>query len=146
MVPTTPTGVSTTRARTRTRRAAAVLFGTAAALAVWVVAVPLAGTELEVQSGAEAAVQEVGPASVAATSLLAALAGWALLATLERFTRRARTVWVAVALVVLALSLFGPLTQGQGTAATVTLLTMHFVEAAVVIPLLARTSPPPRLG
>jgi len=110
----------------------------AATFAVWVVAVPLAGIELEVQRSAGAAVQEIGPASVAATSLLAGLAGWALLAVLERLTQRARTNWTAAALVALIISLAGPLSEGRGTAATAALLSMHVVEAAVLIPMLTR--------
>jgi Family of unknown function (DUF6069) len=47
------------------------------------------------------------PAIVAATSLVAALAGWALLTMLERFT--ARAIWTAIAVLVALLSLAGPL-------------------------------------
>jgi hypothetical protein len=41
---------------------------------------------------------------VAGGRLVAALAGWALLALLERFTARARTIWTAIALLVALLS------------------------------------------
>ena len=65
-------------------RALAVLGATAAALAVWVVAVPLAGVDLAARTGATE--QPVGPGAVAVSALLAGLAAWALLAVLERFT------------------------------------------------------------
>jgi Family of unknown function (DUF6069) len=84
------------------------------------------------------------PAMVAGGSLVAALAGWALLALLERFTARARTIWTAIALLVALLSLAGPLSILATTEANVLALAlMHVVVAAVLIPILAGTSPAP---
>ena len=74
--------------------------------------------------------------------LLAGLAGWALLDLLERFTAHARRIWTATALVVLEVSLLGPLGAAVGAAATVVLTAMHLAAGAVLISLLARSVPP----
>jgi hypothetical protein len=126
------------RAGRRRGRALAVLGATAATLAVWVVAVPLAGVELLADTGGTE--QRVSPVAVVVSTLLVSLAGWGLLALLERFTGRARAIWTAVAVAVLLASLQGPLTAAVGTAATVTLVAMHLVAAAVLIPLLVRST------
>ena len=118
----------------RRRRALAVLATAAATLTVWAVAGPVAGVDLRVHAGS--GTQQVGAATVAAVSILTGLAGWALLAALEHFTPRARAVWAATALAVLALSLAGPLGSGVTTAAKVALAGMHLAAAAVLIPAL----------
>ncbi len=101
-------------------------------VAVWVVAVPLLGVDLFVP----AAGSTVGPGAVVLTALLAALLGWALLHLLERRSARARRVWTVTAGVVALLSLAGPLTSGASAAVTTTLVAMHVVVAAVLIPTL----------
>ena len=129
----------------RRTRALAVLGAAAATLTVWAVAGPLAGVDLRVHLGT--ATQHVGPATVAIVSILAGLAAWGLLAALEHFTPRARTVWTAVALVTLALSLTGPLGIGVSTAAKVALTGMHLAAAAVLVPMLtARVPDDPHLA
>jgi Family of unknown function (DUF6069) len=83
------------------KRLLLTVIGTpAAALAVWALSVPVAGRALTVRMGG--GTQSVGPVSVVAVSLLAGLAGWALLAVLERFASRPDRIWTIVALVVLA--------------------------------------------
>ncbi|WFE40451.1 DUF6069 family protein [Micromonospora sp. WMMD998] len=122
----------------RRDRLLTVLVATAATLLGWVVAVPLAGVELIARAGD--AEQRVTPAAVAVSTVLAGLAGWALLALLERFTGRARTVWTVVAALVLLLSLLGPLTGGVGRSATATLAVLHLLAGAVLVPGLRRTA------
>ena len=148
----TAAGTAPTDAKTRPtrrRRALAVLGAAAATLTVWAIAGPLAGVDLRVHVGS--GTQHVGPATVVAVSILAGLAGWALLAAMEHFTLRARAVWTATALTVLALSLAGPLTSGATTAAKMALTGMHLAAAAVLVPALtgsrvrARTTSPPAL-
>ncbi|MGI5493677.1 DUF6069 family protein [Microtetraspora malaysiensis] len=107
-----------------------------AALAVWALAVPVAGTALTVRMGD--GTQLVGPVLVAVTSLLVGLAGWGLLAVLERFASQPGRIWTIVALVVLALSLFGPVGSAVGTAAMLVLLLLHLVVGAVLVLGLAR--------
>lgn len=119
-------------------RALAVLAATAATLAVWATAVPLAGVDLVARSGGTE--QTVTPAAVGVSTVVAGLAGWALLALLERFTALARAVWTGSAVVVLLVSLLGPLGGAVGTAATLTLVAMHLVAAAVLVPVLRHTA------
>jgi hypothetical protein len=137
----TPTGAGTQRPTQHTRLLAVV--GTAAAaLAVWTVAVPLAGVDLTVRTGGGGDTRQIGSGDVVLVSLLAGLAGLALLMLLERFTAHPRRTWTATALVVLVLSLLGPLGAGVSTAATVSLAGMHLAAASVLIALLARSAPP----
>jgi hypothetical protein len=108
-----------------------VLGAVAVALAVWAAAVPLAGTELTVRVNGTS--QPVGAGAVVATSLLAGLAGWALLAVLERFGRRPRRTWTVIAVAVLVLSLAGPLGSGVNTVSATVLAGMHLAVGAVLI-------------
>ena len=123
------------RGRVAVRPAALAVAGAGgAAVLAWAVAVPVLGVDLRV--GTEGAATAVGPGSIVAAAVLAGLLGWALLALLVRSVARAGTVWRAVAVVVLLLSLGGPLAMGVGTASVVVLLTLHAVVAAVLVPLL----------
>jgi hypothetical protein len=128
---------TTTSSSFRPARAAAVAAAVLAALAVWALAVPVLGVDLAA-APVGGPVQQVGPLAVAAGPLLSGLAGWALLAVLERRTARPRRNWTATALVVLVLSLATPLLGGAGPAATVALVAMHLVVGAVLIALLPR--------
>lgn len=122
----------------RVRRALAVTGAMTAALALWTVVGPVAGLGPEVRMEGE--VRPVGAGSVIAASLLAGLAGWALLAVLERLTRRPGRIWTPIALVVLVLSLLGPAGPAAGTTDLTVLLGLHLVVAAVLIPGLGRTA------
>ncbi|GAB3677824.1 hypothetical protein GCM10027589_48100 [Actinocorallia lasiicapitis] len=86
------------------------------------------------------AVQEIGLVAVVLSALCAGLAGWALLAVLERFTTHPRRNWTITATTTLLLSLTGPLTQATTLTTALTLISMHLVTASVLIPSLARTS------
>jgi hypothetical protein len=124
--------------RTRGVRALAVLGATAAALAVWAVAVPLAGCKLTVRLNG--VTQLVGPGTVVAASLLAGLAGWALLAALERFAGQPRRTWTVTVVVIMGASLSGPLALGIHPAEIAALVAMHLAVAAVLIPALQRSA------
>jgi hypothetical protein len=106
-------------------------------VAVWAIEVPLLGIRLQTQFG-NAAPQGVGIASVVLSSLAASLAGWGLLAILERRFARARTIWTVIAIAVLLASLSVPLSAGTTTTAKVSLAMMHLAVAAVLIPTLRR--------
>ncbi|MEU9609509.1 DUF6069 family protein [Streptomyces sp. NPDC048057] len=124
----------------RERRSAVTGLAVLAPLLVWLVADPMLGRRLEIANGDETL--EIGAVAVALVALLVALAGWGLLAALERFgVRRARAVWTGVAVAVLALS-FLPLTgdMAGGTRAALTLI--HLAVAAVLIPGLRGALPP----
>jgi hypothetical protein len=116
----------------------AVVGVVAGTLAVWLFA-HLAGVDLTVRTGA-ANTQHVGPASVALASLIAGLAAWGLLATLERIASRPRVAFTMIALAALVVSLTGPIGLGVTAAATVTLACMHLTAAAVLIPGMARST------
>lgn len=120
----------------RRTRALAVLGAATAALAVGVVAESLAGIDLTVRMGAGASMQQIGPIAVVLATVLAGLAGWALLAAQGRLTPRARSTW---ALVVLVLSLAGPLGGGTTTATKASLACRHLAAAVVLIPMPARS-------
>lgn len=124
-------------------RAATVLAASLVTLAVWAIAVPIAGVDLLVHSGGSATETEVGPAAVVIVTLLAGLAAWGLLAVLERVTPRARTIWTAIAVAVLVISLAGPL-SGVTAGAKLSLAALHLAAGAFLIPLLARTAGPRR--
>jgi len=107
-------------------------------LIAWAMLGPVPGHDLVVRLGPDAATQTVGPVAVAATALIAGLAGWAALALLERFTRHARVIWTALAIVVLAVSLLGPL-NGVDATTKAALLGLHTVVGVVLIVGLPRT-------
>ncbi len=104
-------------------------------MAVWVVAVPLLGVHVLVRFGSGAS-ETVGVDYVIGATLIASLAGWGLLAMLERRTSRARSIWTIVAIVVLLVSLSLPLTFATTTASKIVLALMHVAAAAVLIPVL----------
>lgn len=136
---TTSATVPTLRSRGRVAvppAALAVAAAAGAAVLAWAVAVPLAGVELGVGTGDAARTIGVGAVVVAAT--VAGLLGWALLAILVRWVPRPEMVWRAAAVVVLLLSLGGPVAMGLGTASVVVLLILHAVVAAVLVALLPR--------
>jgi hypothetical protein len=81
--------MATPTTRPRRARALAVIAAALAALAVWLVTDPLLGIHLTGPTApGSQQLQPITPAMVAGGSLVAALAGWALLALLERFTAR----------------------------------------------------------
>lgn len=112
------------------RRLLTIAAAVAATLAVWLAAVPILGVELAARAGGRTI--EVGPGAVVIATVVAGLAGWALLALLERLTLRARAIWTAIAAAVLVLSMLGPL-GGIGAASQLTLALMHLAAGAVVI-------------
>ncbi|GAA1222762.1 hypothetical protein GCM10009608_69010 [Pseudonocardia alaniniphila] len=105
-----------------------------APLAIWAVAVPVAGLDLTATpiGGTET---PVGVLAVVTGALCAGLSGWALLAVLERRATRPRRTWTVTALAVLGLSLITPLTGATGPSQLV-LLSMHIAVGAVLIKLL----------
>jgi hypothetical protein len=124
-------------------RAVAVAASVVAALLIWTIAVPVAGVDLKAPDGpGSTELQPVPVYAVIATSLLASLAGWALLAVLEKFAARARTIWAVAAVVVLLISYGGPLLgTGVPTGSRITLALMHTAVGLILIPALARSSP-----
>jgi Family of unknown function (DUF6069) len=131
-VTTTTRYAPATVGRVRLNRALGVAGGTAAALAIWAVAVPLLGLHLLVRFG-NSAPQSVGAGLVLGASLAASMCGWGLLVVLERRTAHARTIWTGVAIVVLLVSLSLPLTAGTTLPTKAALALMHVAVATVLV-------------
>ncbi len=110
------------------RRAAVAVTAAVGAAATW-----LAGNALGADLVIDPATgQQLDLATVTVSTLLAGLAGWAGLALLERFTRRALLVWTVLASVI-ALSSFGPVFAVDGSAGTTAVLIAWHVVAGLVI-------------
>ncbi|WP_419996440.1 DUF6069 family protein [Streptomyces boninensis] len=116
----------------RRRRLAVAGAAVLGPLLIWLVTDPVLGHRLQITDGEQTL--DLGVVPVVAVALLAALAGWGLLAALERFAaRRARAVWTASAVAVLAVS-FLPLTGDMDGGTRTALALMHLAVAAVLIP------------
>ena len=116
----------------------AVLGATAAAVAIWIVAIA-AGADLTVSFGPGQPIQKITVVNVVVAVLVGSLAGWGLLALLRRFTAKARAVWTVIAIVAALLSLAGPLSTISSAGTKVSLVAMHLVVATVTIVGLRRT-------
>jgi hypothetical protein len=100
------------------------------------------GIHLQAPAGTVAASPvDISPLTIALASLVPSLAGWALLACLERLTRHASRYWLAIALAVLIGSLFGPLAgTGVSHADRTALILIHLTVAITLIGALYSTS------
>lgn len=117
----------------------AVVAASGAAVAVWLAAW-VNGTELLVTPPGHSPMVVALPA-VAGTAMAAGLVGWAALAVLRRVTRRARTLWTALALATLVAS-FALILSVQASVGVRAFLTlMHVAVAAVLVPSMRRTVP-----
>src|SRR5437773_58011 len=125
---TLPDATTTARERASGRRNARLMAVAAAvltALAIWALAELVFGIHLRAPEGFGAS-GDIDALDVAIVSTLLSLAGWGLLALLERLTTRARRVWVVIAVVALVLSLGTPLSGTGVTAANrIVLVLMH---------------------
>lgn len=102
------------------------------ALVIWAIAVPVLGLSVTVpDSPGSTNRSELALLDVVMAAAVAALAGWGLLAVLERVTRRARTVWTAIALAVFLLTL--PYLPGFTASERIILTLLHLALAAVLI-------------
>lgn len=107
-------------------RALTVLAAPATAVTAWAL-LRLSGIALVTDTGST-----VGPVSVIVVATLAALAGWAVIAVIERRTRRPALWWGLIGSATLALSILGPGQTAQG-ADLLGLILLHLVVAAVVM-------------
>jgi hypothetical protein len=83
--------------------------------------------------------QSIGVVAVILVTALVGLVAWGLLALLERMTGNAKSIWTAIAVVVLLLSLLGPFGSGVGTSSKIVLALMHLGAAMTIIPLMRRS-------
>ncbi len=108
----------------------------AATFAIWLIADPIAGVDLEVKTGGQS--REVALGSVLYVTAMAGSLAWISLALFERWTSHASTRWTVFAVIVLFISLLGPL-GGVTTGAIITMLAMHLAAGAILILGLRRT-------
>ena len=131
--------------RRHTARPVAVALGVLAALAVWGISELVFGVDVRQPAFGTGIPQDLTAGPVVVASLIAGLAAWLALALLERLTRHARAAWVALATLVLAVSLGAPLSgRGIDGGSRLVLTLLHVTVGALLIVLLARTSPPAR--
>ncbi|MFG3640826.1 DUF6069 family protein [Micromonospora sp. NPDC047762] len=98
-----------------------------------------AGVDLAVRSANST--RQITVAAVIVATAVAALAGWALLAVLERRINRSRVWWTSIAVAVLLLSLvLGP-PSGVGGGAKATLALLHLSVGVILILGLPRSRP-----
>ena len=121
----------------RRNRILGVAGATLAAVAVWVIEVPLLGINLRTQFPNSAPLG-VSVGAVVVSALAGSLAGWGLLALLERRYARARTIWTRIAIGVLLVSFSAPISAGTTTTTKFALAMMHVAVAVVLIPTLRR--------
>lgn len=127
------------RTRRRRERAAAPLAATVATGAVW-----LAGHVLGVDYLLR---DSIGKATISLPvvivfTLIFGFLGWAALAVLEHYTRRAVTAWTVLATAVTLLSLLPILAEHATGGTKAALAVIHLSVAAVLIPLLRRSASP----
>jgi hypothetical protein len=112
------------------RRLLTIGLAALAGLTTWFLLTQTAGVNLIVHSGGSET--RVGAGAVILVAVVVGLAGWGLLALLERVAGRARPIWTVIAAAVLALSLLGPL-GGVSSGAVLGLLCLHLVVGLVLV-------------
>ncbi|HET7414941.1 MAG TPA: DUF6069 family protein [Arthrobacter sp.] len=127
---TTQIPFATRSSSRRLKRAAIVVEAAVIAVLVWAAAVPLAGVELVATTGG--AVQTVGPAQILVVALLAGAAAWAVLAVVEKASRKPRRIWFPLAATFGLASLAGPLFNAGSTAAMLVLLGLHILIGGIL--------------
>lgn len=132
----------------RSHRIWGVAGAVGVAAALWMVAVPLLGYRLTVAGGPPGReTLEIGLVPVVIVALAAALAGWALLAFLERvLPRSARLVWTITALGVLLVSFAPLMASGLDVATRVILGALHVGVATVLIAAMTYSAARPALS
>jgi hypothetical protein len=119
-------------------RVLAVTATVAVAAVVWLVGEPLLGNDLVVEQPGRPPL-DLGLAAFVIITLGASLAGWAVLALLEKVTRYGRRIWTGLAIAVVVLSFLPFLSSEMSAGSAVVLGVVHVAVGAVLIPLLLRT-------
>ncbi|GII24659.1 DUF6069 family protein [Planosporangium mesophilum] len=140
-----PASTATTDARRRRRltRAASVIGASCLTSAIFAIG-RAAGTDFTITDpGPDGQSHTFVLPEIAIITLIIGLAGWATLAVLERFTSRARVIWIALATVIVLLSL-PPIWIEQATTGTRALLAV--IHVAVGLALIPMVRVPARRG
>jgi hypothetical protein len=82
---------------------------------------------------------------IATVTAVIGLLGWVVLAALERWTRRPRTIWSVLAVVVVALSLVPIWIERADTDTRIGLAVIHIAVAIALLPMLRTASDRPGL-
>jgi hypothetical protein len=123
------------------RRLAVVVGAVLAAVVAYLIITLAVDQDLQSPATNDQAPPDISLGPVIFVSALASLLGWGLLALLEKFTAKARMIWTIIALVVLLLSLGGPLSGTDiSTGNRIGLVVLHLVVGAVLISLLPGTA------
>jgi len=119
------------------------VLGVLAALAVWGLSGLVFGIDVRQPAFGPGVPQDLTAGPIVVASVVAGLAAWLALAVLERLTRHAWAAWVTLATLVLVVSLGAPLSgRGIDKQSRLVLALLHLTVGALLIVLLARTSPP----
>lgn len=111
-----------------------ILGATLATLAIYLVATYAGNIDLAANNGATT----IGAIDVVLGTIVPSLGAWGMLAILERRTDRAWTIWRAIAIAVLILSMLGPF-GADNQESRVVLWVMHAVAGAIIIKGFSRT-------
>jgi hypothetical protein len=127
---------SAARARRRARRATMVAAAAATTAAGW-----LAGrlAHIDYMIGTPLGTRSITLAQVSVATAIFGLAGWAVYGLLERYTSRARPLWITIAVVLLALSIAPIFVLRAGIDTRLALTGLHCLAGAVLIPGLPQT-------
>ena len=82
----------------------------------------------------------IGIVLTVVVTAIVGLIAWGVLELLERWTTRAPSTWQTVAVVILLVSLLGPIGSAVDTPSMLTLIGLHIGTAATIIPLMGRTA------
>ncbi|HET8614328.1 MAG TPA: DUF6069 family protein [Actinomycetales bacterium] len=143
MTTTTRTATLRRQRSRHTRRWFVVLAAMASATALWGVENSLLGIDLAVRQGDRT--HHIYSLAVTLTSLLVGLLAWGSLTLLERWSVRGRSIWIAVAALVLIVSFTGP-ASAASTSAMLGLLAMHLVVGGLLLLALAPAARSRRRG
>jgi hypothetical protein len=120
-------------------RALAVCGALVATWTLWLVSQALGVTLLvDVHNGNPP--QLFGPIFLLSFTLLLSLLGWGMLAVLEHFTRKAVSVWTALAGIAIVLSFVPIAAADASVSAKIVLATIHISVAVVMITAMRRTA------
>jgi len=138
-VPTTTAATEAARRRPVWKHGVAAAVAAAVATTGLAAAASAAGVSFADSTGASIPI-----AGFAQLTLVFSLVGVAIAAVLARKARRPRRTFVRTAVALTALSFVPDLTFGFDAASAATLITLHTVAAAIVVPTVARRLAPTR--
>jgi hypothetical protein len=122
-----------------TRLAALVIAYIGCAI-VWLIADPIGGTNLKVEAmGGD--IESLNLLGVLTSIASYGIVAWIVLMLIERFAPAPRKTWLVVSVIVLLLSFITAYAGGVSDGTSITLIAMHLVAGAAIIPIFASTLP-----